>query len=76
VVAVEPNRKLTYTWVAMGLGTTVTWTLTPSGAGTHLRMEQAGFSPNMRQAYRGAQAGWPRFLAALEQTLARMGKEG
>jgi uncharacterized protein YndB with AHSA1/START domain len=72
VLAVEPNRTLTYSWAAMGFGTTVTWTLTPSGAGTHLRMDQAGFSPDMPQAYNGAQAGWPRFLAALEQTLAKL----
>jgi uncharacterized protein YndB with AHSA1/START domain len=72
VMAVEPNRSLSYTWGAYGLESVVTWTLTPTSAGTHLRMEQSGFRPDQQQAYQGAQGGWPRFVAALEQTLARM----
>src|SRR5271157_1530260 len=42
VLAIEPHKTLTYTWGAMGLESVVTWTLTPTGAGTHLRMEQMG----------------------------------
>jgi uncharacterized protein YndB with AHSA1/START domain len=72
VMEVEPNKTLSYTWGAFGLGSVVTWTLTPSGTGTHLRMEQSGFPPDQKQAYHGARAGWPRFLAALEQVLARI----
>jgi len=72
VMEVEPHKILSYSWGAFGLGTVVTWTLTPAGTGTHLRMEQSGFTPNVRQAFLGAKAGWPRFLGALEQTLARM----
>jgi uncharacterized protein YndB with AHSA1/START domain len=72
VLAIEPNRKLSYTWAAMGLDSVVTWTLTPTGTGTHLRMEQSGFRADQQQAYQGAQYGWPKFLAALEQLLARM----
>jgi uncharacterized protein YndB with AHSA1/START domain len=72
VMAVETNRTLAYTWGAFGLGTVVTWTITPTGAGAHLRMEQVGFRPDQPQAYNGARAGWPRFLAALEAQLARM----
>jgi uncharacterized protein YndB with AHSA1/START domain len=73
VLAVEPNRTLSYTWEAYGLESVVVWTLTPSSTGTHLRMEQSGFRADQQQAYQGAQAGWPRFLAALEQVLARAG---
>ena len=72
VMAVEPNRTLAYSWGAYGVGSVVTWTLTPTSAGTHLRMEQSGFRPDQPQAYNGARAGWPRFFAALEQQLARM----
>src|SRR5262245_28295848 len=50
VLEVEPHRTLSYTWDAMGLTSTVTWTLTPTGAGTHLRMEQAGFKSDQQQA--------------------------
>src|SRR6478609_3770376 len=38
VLEIEPNRSLSYTWAAMGLDSVVTWTLTPAGAGTHLKM--------------------------------------
>jgi uncharacterized protein YndB with AHSA1/START domain len=71
VLAVEPNRTLSYTWEAHGLKSVVTWTLTPTGTGTRLRMEQSGFRPDQQQAYQGAQHGWPRFFANLEQVLAR-----
>jgi uncharacterized protein YndB with AHSA1/START domain len=67
---VEPHRTLSYSWDALGLETIVTWTLTPSGTGTHLRMEQVGFRPDQEQAYQGAQYGWPKFFAKLEQVLA------
>jgi uncharacterized protein YndB with AHSA1/START domain len=72
VLEVEPNKTLSYTWGAYGLESVVTWTLTPSGSGTRLRMEQSGFRPDQQQAYQGAQAGWPRFLAALDQVLSRL----
>jgi len=72
VMAVEPNRTLSYTWGAYGLESVVTWTLTPTSTGTHLRMEQAGFRPDQQQAYGGAKAGWPRFFASLERVLARL----
>jgi uncharacterized protein YndB with AHSA1/START domain len=72
VMAVEPNKTLSYTWAAMGLESVVIWTLTPSGTGTHLRMEQSGFRPDQQQAYQGAKYGWQRFFANLEQVLARI----
>ena len=72
VLAVEPNKTLSYTWGAMGLESVVTWTLTPTSTGTHLRMEQSGFRPDQQQYYQGAKSGWPRFFAALEQVLARI----
>ena len=72
VTTVEPNRTLAYTWDAMGLESTVTWTLTPTSGGTHLRMEQSGFRPDQEQAYQGAKFGWQRFLGNLDQVLARL----
>ena len=71
VLAVEPDKTLSYTWAAYGLGTVVSWTLTPAGTGTRLRMDQSGFRPDQPQYYEGAKGGWPRFFAALEQLLAR-----
>jgi len=72
VMEVEPHKTLSYTWGAYGLESVVTWTLTPTSTGTHLRMEQSGFRPDQPQYYEGAKGGWPRFFAALEQVLARM----
>jgi uncharacterized protein YndB with AHSA1/START domain len=72
VVAVEPDKTLSYTWAAYGLESVVTWTLIPTRAGTRLRMEQSGFRPDQQQAYLGAKGGWRKFLAALEQVLARI----
>jgi uncharacterized protein YndB with AHSA1/START domain len=72
VQAVEPNRTLSYTWDALGLESVVTWTLTPTSTGTHLRMEQSGFQPDQQQAYQGAKYGWQKFFANLEQVLGRI----
>ncbi len=69
VLAVEPDKSLSYTWEAMGVVTVVTWTVTPKAEGTHLRMEQTGFRPDQPQAYQGAQWGWQKFLGELERVL-------
>ena len=71
LLAMEPNTTLTYSWAAMGLESIVTWTLTPSGAGTLLRVEQSGFRRDQEQAYQGAKFGWQRFFGQLEELLAR-----
>ena len=72
VMVVEPNKTLSYTWGAYGLESVVTWTLTPTGTGTHLRIAQSGFRADQQQAYQGAKAGWPRFIATLEEVVARI----
>ena len=76
VLVVEPNKELAYTWnhahddPAFNLQSVVTFTLTPSPAGTRLRVEQAGFRPDQRQAFGGANAGWQQMFAKLEQVAA------
>ena len=72
VLRVEENRTLSYSWKAYGLDSVVTFTLTPTPDGTHLKMEQSGFGPDQNAAYYGARAGWTQFLKALEDTLKRM----
>ena len=72
VLRVEENRTLSYSWKAYGLDSVVTFTLTPTPDGTHLKMEQSGFGPDQNAAYYGARAGWTQFLKALEETLSRM----
>jgi uncharacterized protein YndB with AHSA1/START domain len=77
VLAIEPDHVLSYTWdhahddPAFSLKSVVTFTLTPTAAGTHLRMEQSGFQPDQKQAFGGAGHGWQQFFGKLEQLLAR-----
>ena len=77
VLEVEPNKTLSYTWnfvhddAAFNLRSVVTFTLTPTHTGTHLRVEQSGFRPDQKQAFGGARAGWQQFFAKLAQVLVR-----
>lgn len=77
VLAIEPNKALSYTWnfahddPAFGLKSVVTFTLTPTDNGTHLRMEQVGFRPNQKQAFGGAKMGWQQNFTKLETVLQR-----
>jgi len=77
VLEVEPDKTLSYTWnfahddPAYNLKSVVTFTLTPMGTGTHLRMEQSGFRPDQPQAFGGARMGWQQFFTKLEEVLAR-----
>ena len=77
VLVIEPNKTLSYTWdfahedAAFNLKSVVTFTLIPTSAGTHLRMEQSGFQPNQKQALGGAKHGWQQFFSKLEQVLER-----
>ena len=76
VLAVEPCARLSYSFcssgeeAANGFKTAVTWTLTPTKGGTHVRMEQSGFRPDQDANYKGASYGWQRFLGGLERVVA------
>jgi uncharacterized protein YndB with AHSA1/START domain len=69
VLAIEPGNKLSYTWASMGLESIVVFTLTPTGAGTQLRLEHSGFPQDSDAAYKGAIYGWQSFLGKLEKVL-------
>lgn len=76
VLTLEPNRTLAYSWdfehedAAFNLKSVVIFSLTPTDAGTHLRMEQSGFRPDQKQATGGARYGWAQFLDKLDDVLA------
>ena len=72
VLVVDPNARLSYTWGALGPGSVVTWTLTPTDGGTHLRMEQSGFPSEEGANYKGAKYGWQRFIGNLEKVVGRL----
>jgi uncharacterized protein YndB with AHSA1/START domain len=69
VLVVEPNSRLAYSWGTLGMGTVVTWTLTPTPGGTHLRMEQSGFPSEDGPNYKGAKYGWRNFIDNLERLI-------
>jgi len=74
VIEIEPQTKLSYAWVvgAMDLDTVVTFTLTPSGAGTRLSLTQSGFKPTQKQAFGGARYGWNMMGQKLADVLERL----
>jgi uncharacterized protein YndB with AHSA1/START domain len=73
VLEVEPNARLVYSWnasgeqAATGIRSIVTWTLTPTAGGTHVRMEHAGFRPSDEGFYQGASHGWVQMVTGLER---------
>ncbi|MQS17189.1 SRPBCC domain-containing protein [Streptomyces kaniharaensis] len=73
VIAVEPERLLSYSFAEGSLDTTVTWRLVPEGHGTRLLLEHAGFdldTPMGRQAHQGMGQGWPGVLRRIAPALA------
>lgn len=72
VLAVEPERLLSYTFGEGSLDTTITWRLVPEGTGTRVFLTHAGFdldTPIGRQAYDGMGQGWPSVLARIAQAV-------
>ena len=72
VLVVEENSRLVYTWGTLGMGSVVTWTLTPIEGGTHVRMEQSGFREDQQANIKGAKYGWGNFINKLEQVVGRL----
>lgn len=79
VLVVEPHARLAYSWTPSGGeaqdGPTwvVTFTLTPTEGGTHLRMEQSGFQSEEGADYKGASYGWQMFIGNLERVVGGLG---
>lgn len=72
VLVVEPHSRLSYSWDTMGSTSVVTWTLTPTKGGTHLRMEQTGFRSEEDANYKGANYGWQKFIGKMERVVGRL----
>lgn len=71
-VEIEPYRKLRYTWTVPFLDTVVTFTLTPTPAGTRLLLVQSGFKPDQKKNFGGARYGWKMMGGKLIDLLARI----
>jgi uncharacterized protein YndB with AHSA1/START domain len=73
VLAVEPERLLSYSFAPGTLNTTLTWRLEPEGDGTRLSFEHRGFDLDSalgQTAFQGMGAGWPNVLARIAAVLA------
>ncbi|WP_341677074.1 SRPBCC domain-containing protein [Niveibacterium sp. SC-1] len=73
VLAVEPERLLSYSFAPGTLNTTITWRLQAEGEGTRLSLEHRGFdlaSPMGKAAFEGMGKGWPAVLERLDAALA------
>ena len=74
ILEIETHKKLSYAWVVgdMTIDTVVTFTLTPTGSGTHLSLVQSGFKPEQKQESGGARYGWNMMGGKLADLLARI----
>jgi uncharacterized protein YndB with AHSA1/START domain len=72
LLEIEPQRKLSYTWVVGEIDTVVTFTLTPTASGTHLLLVQSGFRPEQKQNFGGARYGWKMMGGKLVDLLGRI----
>ena len=70
---IEPDRKLSYSWVVGDfIDTVVTFTITPTALGTHLLLVQSGFRPDQKQNFGGARYGWRMMSEKLVDLLTRI----
>ncbi len=69
----DAHKKLSYAWVVgdMEIDTVVTFTLSPTDAGTRLSITQSGFKPHQKQAFGGARYGWNMMGGKLIELLAK-----
>jgi uncharacterized protein YndB with AHSA1/START domain len=70
VLEATPPRLLAYTWFANWHSdpdhrTQVRWELTPTNAGTHVKVTHSGLAP-LPEACEGYSQGWPGLLEALK----------
>ena len=69
---IEAQRKLSYTWIVGDMDNVVTFTLTPTAAGTRLSLVQSGFKPDQKRNFNGARYGWKMMGGKLIDLLARI----
>ncbi len=72
VLAVEPERLLSYSFAPGTLNTTITWRMKAEGSGTRLSLEHKGFdldSPMGKTAFQGMGNGWPSVIARIGSVL-------
>ena len=69
MLEIEPQRKLSCTWVVGDMDTVVTFTLDPTPSGTRLSIVQSGFRSDQKHNFGGARYGWRRMGGRLVDLL-------
>lgn len=69
---IDPPRRLSYTWSAIGLETVLIFTLTPTAEGTRLSVVQSGFAMDQKREFGGARYGWTMMTGRLVVLLGRI----
>jgi uncharacterized protein YndB with AHSA1/START domain len=72
ILEIDEPRKLSYAWAVPFLDTVVTFTLTPTAAGTRLSLVQSGFKADQKREFGGARYGWNMMGGKLVDLLARL----
>ena len=73
IIDVDLHKRLSYSWdVGDVLNTVVTFTLTPTPAGTQVRLVQSGFTLEQKRNFGGARYGWRMMGEKLVDLLERM----
>ena len=72
VLTMDPFKNLSYTWETLGIESVVTFTLTPTDTGTHVRVEHSGFRDDQQPNLKGAKYGWQGFFGGLERVVAEL----
>lgn len=71
MIEVDAPKKISYAWTVPFLDTVVTFTLTPTGAGTQLTLVQSGFNESQGREFGGARYGWNMMGGKLIELLER-----
>lgn len=72
ILEIDAPHKLSYGWAVPFLDTVVTFTLTPTAAGTRLSIVQSGFKEEQKREFGGARYGWNMMGEKLIALLGRM----
>ncbi len=72
LLEIQPQKKLSWTWVVGDIDTVVTFTLTPGASGTRLSVVQSGFRLDQKKNSGGARYGWTMMGGKLIDLLGRM----
>ena len=72
MLEVEPQEKISWQWVVGDIDTVVTFTLTPTDAGTLLKVVHEGFRADQKREFGGARYGWRMMGEKLVDLLSRL----